>query len=137
MIRRLGAVNELTAGASIDVAIAEGSIRVLMALAEELARIDNAAYMQFRDRIAGFLATVGDLNKQILTLSPSGEAAWRAALSSSEAQIAATEQEMVAALKAARMKRDLIAVGLTAGSILLAGWGGWYVFKKRKKKRFV
>ena len=132
----LGAVTDLSAESSVDVAIAVGETRVLMALAAELAKIDYATYQKRVTQIQSLVAAVGDLNRQIATLNPAGKDAWALALDHANEEMDSLEQQLHADLAAARRRRDFLAVGLTAGSLLLAGIGGWYVFSHRQKKKF-
>ena len=132
---RLGAVSEVSAEASIDVAVAVGETRVLMALVEELAKIDYATYQLRVTDVQAAVQAVSELNQQIRTLSENGVPAWRAALENTNNAMSALEQQLHADLAAARTRRDLWSVGLAAGAVLLAGVGGWYVFRHKKSAR--
>lgn len=132
----LGNASSLSAEASVDVAIAVGQTRVLTALATELAKVDYALYQTRVAQIQSLIAAIGDLNQQIAQLEPAGQTSWSASLDRVNADMDALEQALHSDLEVSRKKRDFWAVGLTAGSLLLAGFGGWYVFARRKKKQF-
>lgn len=131
---RLGAVNEISAEASVDVAIAVGETRVLMALLEELAKIDEAAYQRHVQHVQHLIQATAELNQQITTLTRDNVSQWRASLDHVNAEMSELEQTLHAALASGRTRRDIFAVGLTAGALLLAGVGGWYVFMRRRKR---
>lgn len=135
-LRGVGAVSDLSAEASVDVSIAVGETRVLMALNAELAKIDYAASQERSVQIQRVIQTVSELNQQIATLSPSGQAAWASALDRVNSEMDMLEQGLHADLAMGRKRRDFYAVGLTAGAVLLAGFGGWYVYSRRQKKKF-
>lgn len=135
-LRNLGAVSETSAEASIDVAVAVGQTRVLMALATELAKIDNAKYQERAQHVQHLIEAVAELNQQIPTLTPSNIAPWRASLDHIDREMGNLEQQLHADLESGRGRRDVLAVAATAGAVLLAGGAAWYVFSKRRKKQF-
>lgn len=131
---RLGAVSEVSAEASIDVAVAVGETRVLMALVEELAKVNYAVYQTRVQHVQHMIVAVSELNQQIPSLTTSNVATWRAQLEHINSEMADLEQQLHADLASGRKRHDILAVGLTAGALLLAGAGGWYVFMRRRKR---
>jgi hypothetical protein len=129
---RLGAVSETSAEASIDIAIAVGQTRVLMALVEELAKVNHKLYLTRVTHVEHMLTAVSELNQQIASLTTNNVATWRVQLEHINSEMADLEQQLHKDIAASRKKRDIIAVGLTAGAMLLAGAGGWYVFMRRR-----
>jgi hypothetical protein len=133
-VGRLGAVSELSAESSIDIAIAVGHTRVLMALLNELAKVNHALYQQRVAAVDAAVVMVAELNQRITTLDAGGAAAWQADLENISDDMADLEQQLHGDIAASRTKRDILAVGLTAGAMLLAGASGWYVFMRRRKR---
>jgi len=130
---RLGVVSDISAESSVDIAIAVGETRVLTALSETLAKIDYKLYQKRLPAVAAALEMVAELNQQISSLTSDRVAAWRVELDNVNSDMAELEQQLQHDIEASRTKRDILAVTLTAGAMLLAGAGGWYVFKRRRK----
>lgn len=131
---RLGAISEVTAEASIDVAVAVGQTRVLMALVEELAKVNYALYQQRVAHVEHMIVAVSELNQQIAGLNANNVGTWRTQLEHVNTEMAELEQQLHGDIAASRTRRDVLAVGLTAGALLLAGAGGWLVFMRRRKR---
>jgi hypothetical protein len=131
---QLGAVSDISAEAGIDVAIAVGETRVLMALVAELAKVNHKLYQQRVQHVEHMIAAVSELNQQIAGLTTSNIATWRTQLEHVNSEMADLEQQLHRDLAASRTKRDILAVGLTAGAMLLAGASGWSVFMRRRKR---
>jgi uncharacterized coiled-coil protein SlyX len=131
----LGAISEVSAEASVDLAIAVGETRVLMALAEELSKVNNALYAERAAHVQHLIQATAELNQQITTLTRDNVSQWRASLDHLNAEMSDLEQQLHADIHAAQAKREYWSLGMGAGAMLLAGLAGWYVLIHRKKSR--